>query len=75
MKKIWFSFLIFPSDNNEEKLSMFEHSLPSHTATRVRRQVVVMGGLNRVQGLTAKQECNGILLQWDKLFLPFRYEG
>lgn len=63
---------LFSSAEQEEKVSAFESDIPSHKAARVRRQIVFTGGSNKVQGLTAKQDCNGILLQWDRPPLPFR---
>ena len=51
-----------------------ERSIPSDTATRVRRQTISvdMGGGLKVQDLTVKQDCDGILLQWNRLNLPHR---
>ena len=51
-----------------------ERSIPSDAATRVRRQTVSvdMGGGLKVQDLTVKQDCDGILLQWNRLNLPYR---
>ena len=52
-----------------------ERSIPSDAATRVRRQTVSvdMGGGLKVQDLTVKQDCDGILLQWNRLNLPYRW--
>lgn len=57
-------------DGPIEEISAIEPDLLTHTATRVRRQILGAEIL-KVQGLTVKQECDGILLQWDKLSLPF----
>lgn len=61
------------SANEEQRVSVVERDIPSHTAARVRRQILVAGGGIKVQDLTAKQDCDGILLQWNRLNLPFRY--
>lgn len=57
----------------DEKVSVVERSIPSDTATRVRRQTISvdMGGGLKVQDLTVKQDCDGILLQWNRLNLPY----
>ncbi|XP_020600643.1 uncharacterized protein LOC110039834 [Orbicella faveolata] len=60
--------------NEEQRVSVVERDIPSHTAARVRRQVLVLGGGLKVQDLTAKQDCDGILLQWNRLKLPFSPE-
>ena len=51
-----------------------ERSIPSDTATRVRRQTISVdsGGGLKVRDLTVKQDCDGILLQWNRLNLPHR---
>ena len=66
--------IFFPGspDNTQEIKVVFERSIPSHTAARVRRQAVASQH-TKVKGLTARQDCDGILLQWNKLFIPFRY--
>ena len=51
---------------------MVERDISSDTAARVRRQVFVAGEGFKVQDLTARQDCDGILLQWNRL-VPFRY--
>ena len=68
-------FLSFLPAKEEEEVSVVKRDIPSHPATRVRRQTLALGASNRVQGLTAKQDCDGILLQWDSLNFPFRYQA
>lgn len=64
-----------PPDGPSEKVSAFETDLSRHTTTRVRRQTLsIVESPRKVQGVTAKQDCDGILLQWDRMSLPFRYE-
>ncbi|XP_022788297.1 uncharacterized protein LOC111328184 [Stylophora pistillata] len=57
---------------SNQMVSIVERSIPSDAATRVRRQITVnMGGDIRVQDLTVKQDCDGILMQWNRLNLPY----
>ena len=64
-----------PPDGPSEKVSAFKADLSRHTTTRVRRQTSsTVESSRKVQGVTAKQDCDGILLQWDRVSLPFRYE-
>lgn len=53
--------------SSEERLT----ELSSSQKVRKRRNVV--SGVRQVQGLSASQDCNGIILEWDALSLPFRY--
>lgn len=55
----------------EQEVSLFKRDISSHTVARVRRQVLVIGQSNQVQGLTVRQECDGILLEWKSLQLPY----
>ena len=57
----------------EQEVSLFKRDISSHTVARVRRQVLAIGQSNQVQGLTVRQECDGILLEWKSLQLPYRY--
>lgn len=50
-----------------------QRDCPSRTAARFRRQTPVTSKQTRVQGVTARQDCDGILLEWDRLHLPYRY--
>lgn len=59
-------------DGPSEKVSAFKADLSRHTTTRVRRQTSsTVESSRKVQGVTAKQDCDGILLQWDRVSLPF----
>ena len=61
------------SVSEEQEVSLFKRDISSHTVARVRRQVLAIGQSNQVQGLTVRQECDGILLEWKSLQLPYRY--
>ncbi|XP_015753628.1 PREDICTED: uncharacterized protein LOC107333329 [Acropora digitifera] len=62
-------------DAPSEKVSAFKADLSSHTTTRVRRQTSsTVESSRKVQGVTAKQDCDGILLQWDRVSLPFSHK-
>ena len=58
----------------EQEVSLFKRDISSHSVARVRRQVLAIGQSNLVQGLTVRQECDGILLEWKSLQLPYRYD-
>ena len=69
----WRHFFFHLSVPEEQEVSLFKRDISSHTVARVRRQVLVIGQSNQVQGLTVRQECDGILLEWKSLQLPYRY--
>ncbi|XP_078373114.1 uncharacterized protein LOC144656754 isoform X1 [Oculina patagonica] len=52
-----------------------QRDCPSRTAARFRRQTPVTSKQTRVQGVTARQDCDGILLEWDRLHLPYSPSG
>ena len=54
-------------------MPLFKRDISGHTVARVRRHVLVVGHSNQIQGLTVRQECDGILLEWKSLQLPYRY--
>ena len=54
-------------------MSLYKSDISSYNVARVRRHVVVVGHSNQIQGLTVTQECDGILLEWKSLQLPYRY--
>ena len=61
------------SVTQEQEVSLFKRDISGHTVARVRRQVLAVGQSNQIQGLTVRQECDGILLEWKSLQLPYRY--
>lgn len=60
--------------NAHAVIGNFKRDVPSATAARFRRQIPVTSKQTRVQGFTARQDCDGILLEWNRLHLPYRYK-
>lgn len=57
-----------------DQISSTKERLSEHSSSqKVRKRRNVMSGGRQVQGLSAGQGCNGIILEWNALSLPFRY--